>query len=188
MWGAVFGVYVASSALAYAGAYKTPAARAKLDATLGANAGFNALIGPSHQLGTVAGFTAWRSLGVLSVVGAIWGLLASTRLLRGEEDSGRWELLLAGATTRRRATVQALGGFAAGLGVMWTAISAVTVAAGRSPSVGFPVGSSLFLALALVASAAMFSPSARSRASWPRPAARRRAERRSCSGSRTGFG
>ena len=40
------------------------------------------------------------------IVGAIWGLLLATRLLRGEEDAGRWELLLAGRTTRRPATVQ----------------------------------------------------------------------------------
>ena len=36
----------------------------------------------------------------LMVLGAVWGLLTSTRLLRGEEDAGRWELLLAGQTTR----------------------------------------------------------------------------------------
>ena len=33
------------------------------------------------------------------VLGAVWGLLTGTRLLRGEEDAGRWELLLAGQTT-----------------------------------------------------------------------------------------
>ena len=36
------------------------------------------------------------------ILGAVWGLLTGTRLLRGEEDSGRWELLLAGQTTRGR--------------------------------------------------------------------------------------
>ncbi len=38
----------------------------------------------------------------LMVLGAVWGLLTATRLLRGEEDAGRWELLLAGQTTRER--------------------------------------------------------------------------------------
>ena len=35
--------------------------------------------------------------------------------LRGEEDAGRWELLLAGQTTRRAAAAQALAGFGCGV-------------------------------------------------------------------------
>jgi ABC-2 type transport system permease protein len=104
VWGCVFGVYVASSALGYAASYKTAVQRAQLVATFGTNVGVNALFGPAHQIGTVAGFTAWRSLGVLSIVGGVWGVLAGTRLLRGEEDAGRWELLLVGHTTRAGAT------------------------------------------------------------------------------------
>ena len=76
-------------------------------------------------------FTAWRSLVVLIIVGAVWGLLTGTRLLRGEEDAGRWELLLAGQTTRRRAAGQALAGLGAGLAALW-AVTAVIVVAGRS--------------------------------------------------------
>ncbi len=130
VWGIVFGLYVASSALGYAATYKTPLARAQLAATFGSNFGFNALIGPAHQIGTVAGFTAWRALGVLSIVGSVWGLLAGTRLLRGEEDKGRWEPLLAGQTTRRGATAKALAGLAAGLLALW----AITAPSLRLPS------------------------------------------------------
>lgn len=156
LWGYVFGLYVASSALGYAASYKSVAQRDQLAETFGSSAGINALIGPAHQIQTVAGFTAWRSLGVLSIVGAVWGLLAGTRLLRGEEDAGRWELLLVGQTTRRRAAAQALAGLGAGLLTLWIipAISAVVV--GRSSKVGIAAGSALFLALALVSSAAVF--------------------------------
>ncbi len=156
VWGCVFGLYVASSALGYAATYKTVQARAQLAATFGTNPGFNALIGPAHEIGTVAGFTAWRSLGVLSIVGGVWGLLAGTRLLRGEEDAGRWELLLVGHTTRRGATARALAGLAVGLLTLWGVTAIITVAVGRAHSVGIAVGPSLFLALALVSSAAIF--------------------------------
>jgi ABC-2 type transport system permease protein len=156
VWGYVFGGYVASSALAYAAAYKTPQERARLVATFGSNVGFNALIGPAHEIGTVAGFTAWRSLGVLSIVGGVWGLLAGTRLLRGEEDAGRWELLLVGQTTRGGATGQALAGLAAGLLVLWGITAAITVGVGRAGTVNIGLGPALFLALALVCSAAIF--------------------------------
>jgi ABC-2 type transport system permease protein len=156
VWGLVFGVYVASSALGYAATYKTPLARAQLVTTFGANFGFNALIGPAHQIGTVAGFTAWRALGVLSIVGGVWGVLAGTRLLRGEEDSGRWELLLVGQTTRRGATAKAIAGLAAGLLTLWGMTAIVTIAVGRDGTVNIGAGSALFLALALVCSAAIF--------------------------------
>ncbi len=155
-WGCVFGLYVTSSALGYAATYKTPLARAQLVATFGSNFGINALFGPARQIGTVAGFTAWRALGVLSVVGGVWGLLAGTRLLRGEEDAGRWELLVVGHTTRRGATAKAIIGLGAGLLTLWgvTAISAIVV--GRASSVAIGVGPALFLAIALVSSAAIF--------------------------------
>jgi ABC-2 type transport system permease protein len=156
VWGVVFGLYVASSALGYAATYKTPLARAKLVKTFGANFGFNALIGPAHQIGTVAGFTAWRSLGVLSIVGAVWGLLTGTRLLRGEEDAGRWELLLVGQVTRRGTTAKALAGLTVGLLTLWCVTAIFTVAVGRAGTVNISVGPSLFLALALVSSASIF--------------------------------
>ena len=156
IWGCVFGLYVASSATGYAATYKTAQARAQLAATFGTNAGFNALIGPAHEIGTVAGFTAWRSLGVLSIVGGVWGLLAGTRLLRGEEDAGRWELLLVGHTTRRGATARALAGLGVGLLTLWAVAAIITVAVGRAHTVNIAVGPSLYLALALVCSAAIF--------------------------------
>ena len=44
------------------------------------------------------------------LLGAVWGLLTSTRLLRGRRTAAAGELLLAGRTTRRRAGAQALAG------------------------------------------------------------------------------
>ena len=111
---------------------------------------------PPREIQTVAGFTAWRCLGVLSVVGAVWGLLAGTRLLRGEEDAGRWELLLAGQTTRRRAAGQALIGLGLGVAALWAVTAVVTILIGRSSKVGIATGSALYFSLALVVSAAIF--------------------------------
>lgn len=155
-WGAVFGIYVASSALGYARLYPTGPARARLAATFGSDTGVAALIGPAHDLGTVAGFTEWRSVGVLGILGAVWGLLAGTRLLRGEEDAGRYELLLAGATTRRGAAGQAVAGLGAGALTLWAVTAAAAVAVGRSGQVRLPAGTALLLALTLVSAAAVF--------------------------------
>ncbi len=156
VWGLGFGSYVAVSSLGYASSYSTPAEREQFARLFGANAAVNALIGPARRLDTVTGFTAWRSLGVLGVVGAIWGLLAATRLLRGEEDAGRWELLLSGHATRRGATGQTLAGLAAGLVALWATTSAIVAVAGRSATARISPRAALFMGAALVAPAVVF--------------------------------
>jgi ABC-2 type transport system permease protein len=156
LWGYVFGLTVASSALGYVSAYKTLAQRARFAALFGSNAGLAAINGPAHQIQTVAGYTVWKSFMFLMVLGAVWGLLTATRLLRGEEDAGRWELLLAGHTTRRGAVVQALAGLSAGVAVLWALTALITAIAGHSSKVHIAPGPAMFFALALVAPAAMF--------------------------------
>ncbi|HEV7189129.1 MAG TPA: hypothetical protein VGN28_14650 [Blastococcus sp.] len=156
VWGLVFGWLVFNEARNYAGDFPTAEARARFAATLGSNAGLAAIIGPARHIDTVGGSVAWRMFGLMFIVGGIWGLLTATRLMRGEEDAGRWELLLSGRTARRSATVQVLAGLAVGFLALWVPIAAFTVAAGRRADVGFPVSASLFYATAATAGAAMF--------------------------------
>ncbi len=156
LWGYVFGLTVASSALGYVAAYKTLAQRARFAALFGSNGGLAAINGPAREIQTVAGYTVWKSFMFLIVLGAVWGLLTGTRLLRGEEEAGRWELLLAGQTTRRRAAGQALAGLGAGLAALWALTAVIIVVVGRSSKVGIAAGPALFFAVALVASAAVF--------------------------------
>ncbi len=156
LWGIAFAVFTYAQILAYTATYPTQAARDQLQQAFGSNVGSNALIGPVRAINTVAGFTSWRILGILSLLGAVWGLLTSTRLMRGEEDNGRYELLLAGPTTRRQANSQAVLGLGAALAALFAATALGTVLTGQSASVGFTVGQSLYLALTLVASAAVF--------------------------------
>jgi ABC-2 type transport system permease protein len=156
LWGIVFGIVVVTSVTGFTTAYPTAADRATIRATLSSNAGAQALLGPTRQIDTVGGFTAWRAGGVVILIGAVWALLVSTKLLRGEEDAGRWEILLSGRTTRRRAALQALFGLGAGLVAMFATTAAVVVLEGESSDAHFGVRASLFLAVALVASAAVF--------------------------------
>ena len=156
VWGAVFAVYVTAQTFGYTSGYKTQAARDQFAKAYDNNIGINALIGPARSLNTVAGYASWRLLGLLSLLGGIWGLLTSTRLLRGEEEAGLTEMLLAGQTTRRRATGQALSGLGAGLVALFVLTAVATVLTGRAPSVGFSLGGSLYLSVTLIAGAATF--------------------------------
>ncbi len=156
VWGYVFGALIASSAVSYSRLYQTQAARDALAAAYGANKATSALFGPAPALQTVAGFTAFKISMTLMLLGAVWGLLTSTRLLRGEEDDGRWELLLAGPTTRRRAAAQALAGLGVGVGALWGLTAVLTVGVGLDPSVKIAAGPALYFALAMAATAVMF--------------------------------
>jgi ABC-2 type transport system permease protein len=156
LWGLIFGVAIASSEISYVKIYTNAGQRDALAATYGSNKAMSALFGPAPLLQTVGGFTAFKISMTLMVLGAVWGLLTSTRLLRGEEDSARWDLLLAGLTTRRRAAAQALAGLAIGAVTLWLTTAIITVLSGRSPTIRVSAESSLFFALAMVATAAMF--------------------------------
>ncbi|MFL5737366.1 MAG: ABC transporter permease subunit [Actinomycetota bacterium] len=156
LWGLVFGGTIAASAASYASAFPTEAARARLAATFGGNAAWAALFGPLRGLDTVAGYTSYKSLMFVVLLGAIWGFLIATKLLRGEEDGGRWELFLSGPTTRADATVQAAIGLGAGVLAVWVPTALLTAGAGASAKVGIGVGAALFFSTAVVSAAAMF--------------------------------
>jgi ABC-2 type transport system permease protein len=156
VWGVLFGGLVANEALSYHSGFPDTASRERFAATMGENRGLTAVTGPARSLDTLGGFVAWRMMSLMLVAGAIWGLLTATRLLRGEEDAGRWDLLLAGRTSRRHATGQAVVGLAVAWAVLWALTATGTVIAGLQQSVGFSVADSLFYATAGVASAAMF--------------------------------
>lgn len=153
VWGAVFGLFVIATVKGYLLGYPTVAERLQAAASLQS---FSILLGQPHHAETVSGFTQWRVLVVIAIIGGIWGVLTSTGLLRGEEDAGRWELLLAGQTTKRRAAAQALLGFALDLGAMFVLTAVITVATGGLPGVHFSLVAALLFSFALVASAAMF--------------------------------
>jgi ABC-2 type transport system permease protein len=157
LWGLVFGLYVYSNAFAFHTIAPTAARRTRLLETMASNAGLKALLGDTRGITTLGGFTDWRAIGVTSLVACIWGLLASTRVLRGEEDAGRWELFLAGQTTSRRATGGALAGLGAGVLAMYLMTTLLTALVGARANVDISPGQSALFGVAVVAGAAVFA-------------------------------
>ncbi|MDW3846289.1 hypothetical protein NMK34_06675 [Micromonospora sp. BRA006-A] len=66
---------------------------------LARNPAIRTLFGEPVALDTAGGFTVWRTGLVLAVLLTVWSLLATVRTTRGEEEAGRWGLLLAGRLT-----------------------------------------------------------------------------------------
>jgi ABC-2 type transport system permease protein len=156
LWGLVFGATIAATEHAYFSSFPTEASRRALATSMQGNTGFEAVFGPIHGLDTVAGYTQYKSMFSLVILASIWGLLIATRLSRGEEDNGRWELFLSGLTTRAGGAAQAALGLGAGLVALWAPTAAIAVASGSTSRVGIGVGDSLFFATAVVAAAAVF--------------------------------
>lgn len=156
VWSVAFGGTVAASAVSYAATFPTEAERQQVAAATSGDAGLSVLLGPTTAIDTVGGYTVYKCFVFLTTIGAIWGLLAATRLLRGEEDAGRWQLVLSGSTRAARATAATLVALLAAVGILFAGTTVLTIAAGRDPDVGFGVVESVLYGLSIVIAPAVF--------------------------------
>ncbi len=150
VWAATLGLVALVVAAGYEGAYPEGSDRTAV-VELGANPGFRALIGAGHQLDTAGGFTAWRFGGPAVVIAAVWGYLTTTRLLRGEEDEGRTELVRAGAVS-----AFAVGAAAA----LTTFVASLVIAVGSTVGMltaGLALRGSVLTSIAVVSGAWVFA-------------------------------
>jgi len=151
-----FGATVASSALTYVSSFPTEVSRQQIAATTGRDAGLAVLLGPVSSIVSVGVYTFYKVFVFLTTIGAIWALLAATRLFRGEEDAGRWQLMLSGSTRPARATAATFAALFAAVGVIFAGTTALTLLAARNPKVAFGVGGSLIFGLSIVIVPAVF--------------------------------
>lgn len=141
-WVAGIVLLVVSTASSYDRLYPTEADRAPVAA--GARTGaLRALTGPGFDLTTTGGLTAWRIVGIASVLTGLLGLLLVVRHTRAEEEAGRVELVTAAAVGR-----YAVSGAAVLVALVAVAAVAVLAAAGLV-GVGLPVAGSVALGVGI---------------------------------------
>jgi ABC-2 type transport system permease protein len=92
----------------YEGLMTDPGTTAALGALAG-NPAIRTLFGEPLALDDPGGFTVWRTGTMVAVLLGVWSILATTRVTRGEEDAGRWDLLLAGRLSLRSVVVRHVG-------------------------------------------------------------------------------
>ncbi len=142
-WGAVFGATAAAAALSYASSFPTVASRLQIAATTGRDTGLAVLLGPVAGIGTVGGYTAYKCFAFVTTIGAVWALLTTTRSLRGEEDSGRWQLVLSGPTRPPRATAATILALGCGVVALIATTTVIVLLAGRDSDLAWGPGASL---------------------------------------------
>jgi ABC-2 type transport system permease protein len=150
------GIVVLASVYGYRSAYPQLVDRMKLATSFSHDAGIAAVFGPTRSLETVAGFSAFRTLGVIPIIIGIWSALSATKAFRGNEDAGRWEILLSSPTTKRAATLATLRGLFATTTISLVISSGFLLIIARL-SRDFSMRASLFFALTLVAAGYFFA-------------------------------
>src|SRR5438552_6700439 len=109
-WGIGMGLVIVSPMASVGTLINTPAARATL-ATLAAQFAWNA---EPVAAGTVGGYATFK-IGIFIFLMAVWPLLAASRMLRGEEETGSLDVLLSLPRTRLQVALQKVA-------AMWTAL------------------------------------------------------------------
>lgn len=137
--------------------YPNKAAQAQFAASLKSAPSLGLLYGDSEELDHgVNGYVAYRVSSFMSLIVAIWALMAMTKLLRGNEEDGRWEVLRTGATTARRATFHVVTGFLYALVFSFAVSTLLTIAGGSLPSMNMPVDMAILINLTIFAPALLF--------------------------------
>lgn len=101
------GVYVVIEAVSYEAAYPDAASRARL-AAFGDDPAVRIMQGVPHAVDTVGGFVTWDAGWILQVIVSVWALIVAVRVLRGDEETGRTELVLTGSIRAGRALLAQL--------------------------------------------------------------------------------
>jgi ABC-2 type transport system permease protein len=148
---ALFAVMAYIQPVAYRDAYSTLAERLAFARSFAGNKALLVFYGEPHDLLTVGGYSAWRVGGTLALVAAFWALLAATGKLRGDEESGRTELVLSAPLGRRTVYLAAIGAIGAE-GLLLGAALWLGLVAG-----GLPAGPSAVLALAVMSVVPVFA-------------------------------
>lgn len=82
------------------------------------------LLGPPVAIDDPGGFAVWRTGTPVLVFASVWIMLTTTRMTRGEEDSGRWDLLLAGRLRMADVVIRCLAALVGSATLIGVAVAA----------------------------------------------------------------
>lgn len=149
-WTYLFAALAIGTAYSSRAAYGTLAKRLDFAASLNNNPSLLALYGPVQDPASVGSVSVWKVGGLAAALVGVISLIITVRHTRGDEESGRLELVGAGVVGRYAPlTAAVLTGVTTDLAI------AVLVAAGLM-ALGLPVGGSIAFALGWCAVGLMF--------------------------------
>ena len=145
--GLLGGLMMGAQGAAYAEAYPDQHSRDLLMVSLENAPALGFMAGETQDAATPASYSIYKSIALMTLLTAVWGMLVSTRLLRGQEEDGRLEPILAGNTTKWKASAHILIGFGYSIAIAFAIAFALIAALGANPKVELSVGHSAMLTL-----------------------------------------
>jgi ABC-2 type transport system permease protein len=143
-WGIGMGLVVVSPMASVATLLTTPQARAQL-VSLAATFAWN---GDVVEVDTIGGYATFK-IGIFIFLIAIWPLLAASRMLRGEEETGTLDVLLSVPRPRLRVALEKVAAMWTALLGMGLLIGLITFAGGQKFGADFGLGDGLLFGLNL---------------------------------------
>jgi ABC-2 type transport system permease protein len=137
------GGLIALEGLSFETAYPDEASRRAL-LMWGEDPGIRIISGPATAVDTVGGFAVWDAGLYLTLILAAWALTATTRVLRGDEDTGRADLVHAAPVGARSALVLQLAVLLAACAVIGGAVGVALALIGAEPEGSLLVGLAMF--------------------------------------------
>lgn len=135
-------LYALVEVVSYEQTYPDQQSRQQL-ASLADSPAVRALQGVPRAVDTTGGFVVWDAGWFLALVVAVWALLATTRLLREEEDTGRAELVLARPVAPARLLLVQVGVLLAVVTAYGAAVALVLLLLGLPPAGSLLLGAGL---------------------------------------------
>lgn len=143
-WGtAVVALLCGGVAASVAGQYQTISSLLNEPAlqAIAGNPAEKVLLGSPLAIDSQGGFTVWRTSTLILLFVGLWAALTATRVSRGEEESGRWDLLLGGRLALAAIIRQGIAAFTAAALVIGVTLAVGLLAVGTAPQ-----GTALFAA------------------------------------------
>jgi ABC-2 type transport system permease protein len=154
--GVILALNAAGNVIGYRDTYPDEVSRRQFAAAFQGNLALRLFYGIPRDLASVGGYVEFRVIGIAAVLASGWAVFAAARALRGEEDAGRWELVLSGAVTRRSATAVALAALLLECGALWLLTAAALWLVGAIPG-DITAGQAMLMAAAVVLPGVMFA-------------------------------
>ncbi len=155
--GLIAGIVMGAQGPAYNEAYPSATARQAFVKTLEAAPALGFMAGETANAAEPASYSIYKSITLMTMVTAIWGLLVTTRLLRGQEEDGRLEAILSGNTTKRRASTQLLLGLSGSVIISFALAFVGLASLGQLPNIGLLPGNAALLMLGVYLPGVVFA-------------------------------
>jgi ABC-2 type transport system permease protein len=145
--GFLVGIMMGAQGAAYSEAFPDQHSRDILVASLKTAPAVGFMAGEIKDAATPASYSIYKSIAMTTLIISIWGLMVTTRLFRGMEEDGRLEPIVAGRTTKARASVQILIGYGYSFALAFLIAWGFIAALGAAPKVDLSAGNAGLLTL-----------------------------------------